>query len=190
MAAIPTGDVFSHFHVGDKNGRKTSLLSRQFGNTNHFLCRLRLQASSLLIIITPLLCRYVGVAWAICGVHDQGWAERAVFGKVRAHSSSVHNHAFSKAATSLVFGPSLTSCDTASTRASHCRQHSVTGVRSTLSCCPIQISCCSSKPLHVSVQIRYMNYNGCKRDLSALPEVFDCTCIATYLMRCIDQLPS
>jgi deoxyribodipyrimidine photo-lyase len=21
--------------------------------------------------------------WSICGIHDQGWAERAVFGKVR-----------------------------------------------------------------------------------------------------------
>ncbi|XP_023952034.1 deoxyribodipyrimidine photo-lyase [Bicyclus anynana] len=26
---------------------------------------------------------YVGCMWSICGVHDQGWAERAVFGKVR-----------------------------------------------------------------------------------------------------------
>jgi len=26
---------------------------------------------------------YVGCAWAIAGVHDQGWAERAVFGKIR-----------------------------------------------------------------------------------------------------------
>mmetsp|Transcript_1923 Transcript_1923/g.5720 ORF Transcript_1923/g.5720 Transcript_1923/m.5720 type:complete len:549 (-) Transcript_1923:2173-3819(-) len=26
---------------------------------------------------------YVGIMWAICGVHDQGWAERAVFGKIR-----------------------------------------------------------------------------------------------------------
>jgi len=26
---------------------------------------------------------YVGCAWSIGGVHDQGWAERAVFGKVR-----------------------------------------------------------------------------------------------------------
>ena len=21
--------------------------------------------------------------WSICGIHDQGWAERAVFGKIR-----------------------------------------------------------------------------------------------------------
>ena len=21
--------------------------------------------------------------WSVCGVHDQGWAERAVFGKIR-----------------------------------------------------------------------------------------------------------
>ena len=26
---------------------------------------------------------FVGVAWSIGGVHDQGWKERAVFGKVR-----------------------------------------------------------------------------------------------------------
>jgi len=25
---------------------------------------------------------YVGCAWCVGGVHDQGWAERAVFGKV------------------------------------------------------------------------------------------------------------
>ena len=26
---------------------------------------------------------YVGVAWSILGIHDMGWAERAVFGKIR-----------------------------------------------------------------------------------------------------------
>jgi deoxyribodipyrimidine photo-lyase len=26
---------------------------------------------------------YVGCMWAIAGVHDMGWAERAVFGKIR-----------------------------------------------------------------------------------------------------------
>eukprot|EP00123_Amoebidium_parasiticum_P014698 comp22604_c0_seq1/m.34676 comp22604_c0_seq1/g.34676 ORF comp22604_c0_seq1/g.34676 comp22604_c0_seq1/m.34676 type:complete len:542 (-) comp22604_c0_seq1:2-1627(-) len=26
---------------------------------------------------------YVGCAWSICGIHDQGWAERSVFGKIR-----------------------------------------------------------------------------------------------------------
>ena len=26
---------------------------------------------------------YVGIAWSICGIHDQGWREREVFGKVR-----------------------------------------------------------------------------------------------------------
>ncbi|CAG9581750.1 unnamed protein product [Danaus chrysippus] len=26
---------------------------------------------------------YVGCMWSICGVHDQGWAERTVFGKIR-----------------------------------------------------------------------------------------------------------
>lgn len=26
---------------------------------------------------------YVGCAWAIGGLHDQGWKERAVFGKIR-----------------------------------------------------------------------------------------------------------
>ncbi|XP_060517253.1 deoxyribodipyrimidine photo-lyase-like [Cylas formicarius] len=26
---------------------------------------------------------YVGVMWSICGVHDQGWKEREVFGKIR-----------------------------------------------------------------------------------------------------------
>lgn len=25
----------------------------------------------------------VGCMWSICGIHDQGWAERAVFGKIR-----------------------------------------------------------------------------------------------------------
>ncbi|KAF5940851.1 hypothetical protein HYC85_022018 [Camellia sinensis] len=26
---------------------------------------------------------YVGCMWSICGVHDQGWQERPVFGKIR-----------------------------------------------------------------------------------------------------------
>ena len=26
---------------------------------------------------------YVGCMWSIAGIHDQGWKERAVFGKVR-----------------------------------------------------------------------------------------------------------
>lgn len=26
---------------------------------------------------------YVGCMWSICGLHDQGWAERKVFGKIR-----------------------------------------------------------------------------------------------------------
>ncbi|XP_060784352.1 deoxyribodipyrimidine photo-lyase-like [Neoarius graeffei] len=26
---------------------------------------------------------YVGCMWSICGIHDQGWSERPVFGKVR-----------------------------------------------------------------------------------------------------------
>lgn len=26
---------------------------------------------------------YVGVMWSICGVHDQGWTEREIFGKIR-----------------------------------------------------------------------------------------------------------
>lgn len=26
---------------------------------------------------------YVGCMWSVCGVHDQGWAERPVFGKIR-----------------------------------------------------------------------------------------------------------
>ena len=26
---------------------------------------------------------YVGVMWSICGIHDQGWTERAIFGKIR-----------------------------------------------------------------------------------------------------------
>ncbi|XP_074658072.1 deoxyribodipyrimidine photo-lyase-like [Tubulanus polymorphus] len=26
---------------------------------------------------------FVGCAWSICGIHDQGWAERSVFGKIR-----------------------------------------------------------------------------------------------------------
>ena len=26
---------------------------------------------------------YVGVGWSVMGVHDMGWAERAVFGKIR-----------------------------------------------------------------------------------------------------------
>lgn len=26
---------------------------------------------------------YVGVMWSICGIHDQGWNERAIFGKIR-----------------------------------------------------------------------------------------------------------
>ena len=26
---------------------------------------------------------YVGCVWSICGVHDQGWGERPIFGKIR-----------------------------------------------------------------------------------------------------------
>ena len=26
---------------------------------------------------------YTGCMWSICGVHDQGWRERPVFGKIR-----------------------------------------------------------------------------------------------------------
>ena len=26
---------------------------------------------------------YVGCAWSVAGVHDNGWAERPVFGKIR-----------------------------------------------------------------------------------------------------------
>uniref|UniRef100_A0A672T1C2 Deoxyribodipyrimidine photo-lyase n=1 Tax=Sinocyclocheilus grahami TaxID=75366 RepID=A0A672T1C2_SINGR len=26
---------------------------------------------------------YVGCMWSICGIHDQGWAERSIFGKIR-----------------------------------------------------------------------------------------------------------
>lgn len=26
---------------------------------------------------------FTGCMWSICGIHDQGWAERAVFGKIR-----------------------------------------------------------------------------------------------------------
>ncbi|CAN0213377.1 unnamed protein product, partial [Phaeothamnion confervicola] len=26
---------------------------------------------------------YTGVAWSIMGIHDMGWAERAIFGKIR-----------------------------------------------------------------------------------------------------------
>jgi len=26
---------------------------------------------------------YVGCMWSMCGLHDQGWAERKVFGKIR-----------------------------------------------------------------------------------------------------------
>lgn len=26
---------------------------------------------------------YVGCMWSICGLHDQGWREREVFGKIR-----------------------------------------------------------------------------------------------------------
>jgi deoxyribodipyrimidine photo-lyase len=26
---------------------------------------------------------YAGLAWSILGIHDMGWAERAVFGKIR-----------------------------------------------------------------------------------------------------------
>ena len=29
---------------------------------------------------------YVGCMWSICGVHDMGWKERPVFGKVRSHA--------------------------------------------------------------------------------------------------------
>ena len=31
---------------------------------------------------------YVGVMWSICGIHDQGWGERAVFGKIRSVSAA------------------------------------------------------------------------------------------------------
>ena len=30
---------------------------------------------------------YVGCMWSIAGIHDQGWAEREIFGKIRYMSS-------------------------------------------------------------------------------------------------------
>ena len=26
---------------------------------------------------------FIGCMWSICGVHDQGWKEREIFGKIR-----------------------------------------------------------------------------------------------------------
>lgn len=28
-------------------------------------------------------CKFTGCMWSICGIHDQGWRERAIFGKIR-----------------------------------------------------------------------------------------------------------
>lgn len=34
-------------------------------------------------VSTTLLLLHAGCMWSICGVHDQGWKERPVFGKIR-----------------------------------------------------------------------------------------------------------
>ena len=36
--------------------------------------------------------------WSICGVHDQGWAERPVFGKIRFMSYNGCKHKFNVSA--------------------------------------------------------------------------------------------
>ena len=33
---------------------------------------------------------YVGCTWSVCGVHDQGWAEREIFGKIRCDAGTLY----------------------------------------------------------------------------------------------------
>lgn len=51
-------------------------------STVHIYARIslvnRVQFSHIFTFSLP-----VGCMWSICGIHDQGWAERAVFGKIR-----------------------------------------------------------------------------------------------------------
>lgn len=47
-----------------------------------FCCQIMLRPVTVTNHRCVVIRRFVGVAWSICGVHDQGWAERAVFGKV------------------------------------------------------------------------------------------------------------
>lgn len=35
------------------------------------------------IFFSRMHCPLSGCMWSICGIHDQGWAERPVFGKIR-----------------------------------------------------------------------------------------------------------
>lgn len=37
---------------------------------------------------------YVGCMWSIGGIHDQGWGERAIFGKIRYMNYKVYNIIF------------------------------------------------------------------------------------------------
>ena len=40
---------------------------------------------------------YVGCAWSVCGIHDQGWGERPIFGKIRYmnYNGETDDHAMS-----------------------------------------------------------------------------------------------
>ena len=37
----------------------------------------------LLALYCVCYCLFIGCMWSVCGIHDQGWAERPVFGKIR-----------------------------------------------------------------------------------------------------------
>jgi hypothetical protein len=46
---------------------------------------------------------FVGCMWSICGIHDQGWAERAVFGKIRSVGSSTRGQ-FYETVSAKIYG--------------------------------------------------------------------------------------
>lgn len=50
-----------------------------FAPTSHLLSRC-LRARGRADALSPCP---AGCLWSICGIHDQGWAERAIFGKIR-----------------------------------------------------------------------------------------------------------
>lgn len=37
----------------------------------------------VVLLKTIIFSHLLGCMWSICGIHDQGWAERDVFGKIR-----------------------------------------------------------------------------------------------------------
>lgn len=49
----------------------------------HFSVGVIIQINRVLNIVVIFFFKHLGCMWSIGGIHDQGWAERAIFGKIR-----------------------------------------------------------------------------------------------------------